>query len=76
MNVHQWLESGAAGNALARWLLRIPGALKATHSFQTISAYFPTYHNVTADSLTRDKCEEVDELLQRHGLALLDAKPD
>ena len=76
MNVHQWLESRAAGNALARWLLRILGALEATHSFQTISAYFRTYHNFTADSLTRDKCEEVDELLQRHGLELLDAKPD
>ena len=76
MNVHQWLESRSAGNALARWLLRILGALEATHSFQTISAYFRTYHNVTADSLTRDKCEEVDELLQRHGLTLLDAKPD
>ena len=76
MNGHQWLESRAAGNALARWLLRILGALEATHSFQTISAYFRTYHNVTADSLTRDKCGEVDELLQRHGLELLDAKPD
>ena len=72
MNVHQWLEQRAAGNALARWLLRIFGAPEATHSFQTISAYFRTYHNVTADSLTRDKCEEVDEL-QRHGLELLDA---
>ena len=68
MNVHRWLESRAAGNSLARWLLRNPGALEATHSFQTISAYFRTYRNVTADSLTRDKCEEVDELLQRHGL--------
>ena len=78
MNVHQWLESRAAGNALARWLLRVLGALEATHSFRTISAYFRTYHNgnVTADSLTRDKCEEVDELLQRHGLELLAAKPD
>ena len=76
MNVHQRLESRSAGNALARWLLRIPGGLEATHSFQTISAYFRTYHNVTADSLTRDMCEEVDELLQRHGLTLLDAKPD
>ena len=43
MNVHQWLESRAAGNALARWLLRILGALEATHSFQTISAYLRTY---------------------------------
>ena len=51
------------------------GALEATQSFQTISAYFRTYHNVTADSLTRDKCEEVDELLRHHGLELLDAKP-
>ena len=39
MNVHQWLESRSAGNALARWLLRVLGALEATHSFQTISAY-------------------------------------
>ena len=70
------VESRSAGNALARWLLRILGALEATHSFQTISAYFRTCRNVTADSLTRDKCEEVDELLQRHGLTLLDAKPD
>ena len=46
------------------------------HSFQTISAYFCTYHNVTADCFMRDKCEEVDELLQRHGLELFDAKPD
>ena len=76
MNVHQRLESRSAGNALALWLLRILGALEATHSFQTISAYFRTYHNVTADSLTRNKCEEVDELLQRHGLTLLDAKLD
>ena len=76
MNVHQWLESRAAGNALARRLLRIPGALEATNSFLTISAYFRTYHNVTADSLTRDGCAEVDELLLRHGLEILDAKPD
>ena len=31
MNVHQWLEARAAGNALARWLLRILGALEATN---------------------------------------------
>ena len=76
MNVHQWVESRAAGNSLARWLLRVLGALEATHSFQTLSAYFRTYHNVTADSLTREHCEEVDALLLRHDLTLLDAKPD
>ena len=75
-NVHQWIESRAAGNPLARWLLRVLGALEATHAFRTLSAYFRTYHNVTADSLTRDQEAEVSELLAKHRLTLLDAKPD
>ena len=60
---------------MARFLLLILAGLEATSGFRTASAYLRTYHNVTADDLTRKGQAEIDELIQRFGLQRMAARP-
>ena len=52
-NVIGWLERRHARHPVASYLLQVLAALEAAHSFRVCGAYVRTYHNVTADDLTR-----------------------
>ena len=62
MNVQRWLDKRKAGNPFARYLLRVLSAIEASHSFEVLSSYLRTYHNVTADAITRESKEEIERL--------------
>ena len=74
MNVHTWLESRRCGNRYAAFLLTLMCALEGTYGFQVASAYFRTYHNVTADGLTRKLKEETQGMLSSMGLLEVDLR--
>lgn len=67
MNVRMWLASRKARAPLARHLLRILGMLEARYRFRTLAFYIRTYHNVTADWVSRESKEVVEEELLRRG---------
>ena len=67
MNVRSWLTSRKARCPPARHLLRILGMLEARWSFRTLSYYIRTYHNQTADWVSRESREVVEEELFRKG---------
>lgn len=67
MNVRMWLASRKARAPLARHLLRILGMLEARYRFRTLAFYIRTYHNVTADWVSRESKEVVEEELLRGG---------
>ena len=72
MNVTSWLKKGGAGNLLARALLRILRFLQATHYFQILPVYLRTYHNETADLITRASYEEYTKEIKQQGLRQID----
>ena len=48
------------------------GALEATFSIEVNSSFIRTYHNVTADALTRESRGEIESLFHRNGLERVD----
>ena len=52
-NVQDWLLKRQAGNSQANFLLKVLGALEGVHGLHVRGAYLRTYHNQTADDLTR-----------------------
>ena len=52
-NVIRWLDKRQAKHPVANYLLQVLSAVEATHAFRMHGAYIRTYHNVTADDLTR-----------------------
>ena len=67
MNVRAWLTSRKARCPLARHLLRILGMLESRWSFRTLSYYIRTYHNLTADWISRESREVVESELKEKG---------
>ena len=67
MNVRAWLTSRKSRCPLARHLLRILGMLEARWSFRTLSYYIRTYHNLTADWVSRESREVVEAELAAKG---------
>ena len=57
-NVRAWLRSRAPRPDLARQLLRLLTYLEVTGRFQVMDAYVRTYHNLTADRISRCTAEE------------------
>lgn len=57
--VIRWLEKRQAGHAVASYLIQILSALEAAGGFRVFGAFVRTYHNVTADSLTRENPKHV-----------------
>eukprot|EP00974_Lingulodinium_polyedra_P053043 5097943-Lingulodinium_polyedra.AAC.1 len=74
-NVDRWLANRKSSNRCARFLLQVLGAMEASYQFGLNGSYTRTYHNVTADALTRLDAEAVDQLLQGRGLARVDLEP-
>ena len=58
-NVIRWLAKRQARHPVATYLLQILAALEASESFRIFGAFLRTYHNVTADALTREDAEIV-----------------
>ena len=58
-NVKSWVSKRSSNNPFARFLLLMLSALELSLGFRIVSAYLRTYHNVTADDLTRDDPKEV-----------------
>ena len=75
MNVHCWLSSRRCKNRYAGFTLRLLCALEVVYNFETFSAFFRTYHNVTADAFTRKAKEELEELTKQHDLEVVDLRP-
>ena len=58
-NVISWLDRRQAKHPVATFLLQVLSAIEATHSIRTQGAFLRTYHNITADALTRDDASKV-----------------
>ena len=67
-NVIRWLSKRQAKHPVATYLLQILAALEASWRFRLHGAFVRTYHNTTADALTR---EEATEVLKEKGLTEL-----
>ena len=72
-NVQDWLRKRQAGNSQANFLLKVLGALEGVHGLHIRGAYLRTYHNQTADDLTRLEPEEV---MRSLGLKRIEVPPD
>ena len=68
-NVIGWLDKRQARHPVAVYLLQVLAALEAAHSFRFCGAYVRTYHNVTADDLTR---KEPAQVMKEQGLSPLE----
>ena len=75
MNVHQWLESRRCGNRFAAFLVMMLCALEGVYHFEVLSSFFRTYHNITADALTRKTKLEVEALMKELRLTEVDLGP-
>ena len=73
MNVQDWLRRRQAGNAQANLLLKVLGALEGVYGIQIRGAYLRTYHNQTADDLTR---LDPDEVMSQQGLVRIKVPDD
>ena len=74
-NVNCWLGNRKSSNRCARFLLQLLGALEACYGFSVSGNYARTYHNITADALTRCAAEDVEALLASKGLRQIDLVP-
>ena len=72
MNVRSWLATRKARTPMARHLLRILGMLEARYRFRTLAFYIRTYHNVTADWVSRESKAVVESELQSNGWIKVD----
>lgn len=53
------LDRRQAKHPVATFLLQVLSAIEATHSIRTQGAFLRTYHNTTADALTREDARRV-----------------
>eukprot|EP00971_Amphidinium_carterae_P343457 6483214-Amphidinium_carterae.1 len=65
--VMRWIRHRCSRNRLARHLLRLLSHSELRGGFRLTSTYIRTYHNVTADDLTRVADNSVDLRLQEAG---------
>ena len=74
-NVDSWIRSRKASSRVARFLLQVLCAVESVYQFQTISAWLRTYHNVTADELTRESRDIIEGIRDSKGLEEIDLLP-
>lgn len=72
MNVRSWLATRKSKTPMARHLLRILGMLEGRYRFRTLAFYIRTYHNVTADWVSRESKAAVERDLQEKGWTKVD----
>ncbi|CAK9010326.1 unnamed protein product [Durusdinium trenchii] len=66
-NVRSWLTKRQSKCAVARHMLRILGMLEVRFHFKTVAFYIRTYHNITADWLSRETKKVVETQMERDG---------
>ena len=71
--MRSWLTKRQAGCSTARHVLRILGMLEVRYHFKTIAFYIRTYHNLTADWLSRETRKVVIEHMELQGWSCVDA---
>ena len=71
--MQDWLLKRQAGNSQANFLLKVLGALEGVHGLHVRGAYLRTYHNQTADDLTR---LEPGEVMKNLGLERIEVPSD
>ena len=57
------------------FLMMLLCALEGVYRFEVFSSYFRTYHNITADALTRKTKLEVEALMSELHLTEVDLRP-
>lgn len=72
INVRSWLATRKSRTPMARHLLRILGMLEGRYRFRTLAFYIRTYHNVTADWVSREFKAIVEGELQAKGWTKVD----
>eukprot|EP00913_Durusdinium_trenchii_P026135 g24517.t1 len=75
-NVRSWLTKRQSKCAIARHIIRILGMLEVRYHFKTVAFYIRTYHNVTADWLSRETKKVVEDKMELDGWIKVDVKED
>eukprot|EP00913_Durusdinium_trenchii_P011460 g10760.t2 len=75
-NVRSWLTRRQSKCAVARHILRVLGMLEVRYHFKTVAFYIRTYHNITADWLSRETKSIVEKKLELDGWVKVDAQED
>ena len=68
LNVQRWLETRRSRSPFARYLLMVLSCLETVYGFVVRSVYLRTYHNTTADNITRWKKSEIEKIAKLYGL--------
>jgi hypothetical protein len=75
-NVRDWLRRRQAKPPMAQELLKLLVMLEALHRFEIVGTFLRTYHNFTADAITRMDSDSLDALVKSKGLTRLAALVD
>ena len=60
--------------AVARHILRVLGMLEVRYHFRRVAFYIRTYHNITADWLSRETKKVVEDKMKLDGWAKVEAQ--
>ena len=75
-NVRSWLTKRQTRCAVARHIIRILGMLEGRYGFRTLAFYIRTYHNVTADWISRETKKAVEDKMELDGWVKAEAQED
>ena len=67
--VRSWIERRQSGSRAGRLLVRVLNMCEMRYRFQLVAGWWRTYHNVTADYITRCDREDFEAHLSRQGWA-------
>ena len=70
-----WITTRKAGNRYASFRLRVLTYHEVLYAFRTLPAYIRTYHNWTADFLTRATEREIRREMRRRQITWPDCSP-
>ena len=73
-NVRSWLTRRQSRCSVARHILRVLGMLEVRHHFKTLAFYIRTYHNITADWLSRETKKVAEDAMELKGWKKVDAQ--
>ena len=76
MNVRDWLNGRAPRPHLARRMIRMITYFELVGRFSLLSTFARTYHNITADDLTRCDEGQAGEVAKGAGLELVSSKEE
>lgn len=68
--VRRWVEMRQSASRAGRLLIRVLNACEMRYRFQLVAGWWRTYHNETADMITRSEEEKFEEFLMQRGWSL------